>query len=83
VGQQEVNKAAPEHARTRELIRLDCAHRPGFPKCHKRPASTFNPKVAGSIPARPIKSENTREPGQSTRDDAKAAECTTNTKVTG
>jgi hypothetical protein len=53
-GQQKVNNAAPEHPRTSELIWLNRLFRPACPSHHKSLASTFNPKAAGSIPARPI-----------------------------
>jgi hypothetical protein len=54
MGQQKVNNAVPEHPKLSELIWLNGTLRPAFPSHHKRLASTFNPKVAGSIPARPI-----------------------------
>src|SRR5512133_799689 len=54
MGQQNVNKAAPEHPRTCELIWLNGAFRPACPSRHKSLAPTFNSKVTGSIPVRPI-----------------------------
>jgi hypothetical protein len=56
MGQQKVNEAAPEHPRRSELTWLNHALRPAFPSRQKSPESTFNPKVAGSIPDRPIAS---------------------------
>ena len=53
LGQREVNTAAPEHPGTRDVIWLNRALRPACTSHHERLASTFNPKVAGSRPARP------------------------------
>jgi hypothetical protein len=51
---------------------------------------TFNPKVAGSIPARPMQNEKAREHpkrrrsgSERTRNASRAGQRTTNTKVTG
>jgi hypothetical protein len=53
-GQQKVNNVAPERPKPSELIWLNQALRPAFARAPKRLASTFNPKVTGSIPVRPI-----------------------------
>jgi hypothetical protein len=58
---------------------------------HANPvATTFNPKVAGSTPARPIRSERTRDgsrltpaEGEVIRNRMAARDHTTDTKVTG
>jgi len=56
-GQQKVNKWIPRRPSTRERIWLDNAIWPAAARTHERLASTFNPKVAGSIPARPIEKD--------------------------
>jgi len=58
MGHQKVNKAAPEDTRNRELIGLNHAVRPASSSQQKRLPATFNPKVAGSIPARPISDDH-------------------------
>jgi hypothetical protein len=60
MGQQKVNDAAPAHPSGPELIWLSDARCPASPSHHETVAPTFNPKVAGSIPARPIPRELTR-----------------------
>jgi hypothetical protein len=53
-GQQKVNKSIPERPSTRERICLNHAIWPAAARTQERLESTFNPKVAGSIPARPM-----------------------------
>jgi hypothetical protein len=61
LGQQRVNRSAPEHPRLLERNQLDEAVRPAGPRVREGLASTFNPKVAGSIPARPSKTQDFRQ----------------------
>jgi hypothetical protein len=55
MGQQKINKTTPDHPSLRKWNRLNEAADPAAPRVRERPASTFNPKVAGSIPARPMR----------------------------
>ena len=59
VGQRKVNNVAPESPSGSELMRLNQALSPAIPIDHKRPASTSNPKAAGSNPARPTSHDET------------------------
>jgi hypothetical protein len=62
MGQQKVNKATREHPIWSELIWLNQALRPGIPSGQESRASTLNPKVEGSIPARPMETSCTTDP---------------------
>src|SRR5262249_32472187 len=53
-GQQRVNELARDSAISRDSIWLDYASCSLISSLHESPRPTFNPKVAGSIPARPI-----------------------------
>src|SRR5712671_1167928 len=55
------------------IAREACLHWPGGPVAQSVEQGTFNPKVAGSIPARPTKPEKIRERSQSAREGAKAS----------
>ncbi len=61
MGQQRVNKSTPRRPSVLERNWLDEAIRPVRSRAPETLASTFNPKVAGSIPARPIASERNRD----------------------
>src|SRR3954463_4764257 len=67
MGQQKVNKATPEHPKRRELIWLNRALQPACPSHRESLAATFNPKVTGSIPVRPMRRKKClpRTPGVS------------------
>jgi hypothetical protein len=54
VGQPKVNKAARDHAIRSEVIGSTNSSRDELPGAERPEGSTLNPKVAGSIPARPI-----------------------------
>jgi hypothetical protein len=69
------------------IVRGSCSTFRCLPACCSSLSRTFNPKVAGSIPARPIESEKTRASEAAERRapprQPKARLPTTNTKVTG
>jgi hypothetical protein len=60
-GQQKVIKSIPERPSSRERMCLNHAIWPAAARTQERLKSTFNPRGAGSSPARPIRPEKIRE----------------------
>jgi hypothetical protein len=57
MGQRKVNNGSPIERTPPELIALNHAALPVVPRVPELECNRFNPKVAGSIPARPINRE--------------------------
>jgi hypothetical protein len=84
VGQHRVNRIPRQHPISRERVWLSDATLGAHARRRELPARTFNPKVAGSIPARPTSHDASREDtkdGVRPRDAARSSLHTTHPKV--
>ena len=61
MGQRRVNKLTPDRPNKPDKIWRNKAIRGANPRPREEQTSTLNPKAASSNPARPIRSEKTRE----------------------